>query len=84
MTIAEDQSTFGIYDAKTNFASLIERVMSGESLTITKHGKPVATIEPVARPKPDVNQLLEDLQKVRSLLNLGSPDYRALIGRDDH
>ena len=84
MTITADQNTFGIYDAKTNFASLVERVMAGETLTITKHGKPVATISPVEQPKPELNDLIEQLEKARSLLRLGTNDYRKLIGRDDH
>ena len=84
MTITADQNTFGIYDAKTNFASLVERVMAGETLTITKHGKPVATISPVEQPKPELNDLIEQLEKARSLLRHGSNDYRKLIGRDDH
>ena len=84
MTIAADQNTFGIYDAKTNFASLVERAMSGETLTITKHGKPVATISPIEQPVPELNELIEQLEGARSLLRLGKNDYRKLIGRDDH
>ena len=84
MTIATDQVTFGIYDAKTNFASLVERVMSGETLTITKHGKPVATISPIEKPVPELGELIEQLEGARSLLRLGNNDYRKLIGRDRH
>jgi len=84
MTVTADQNTFGIYDAKTNFASLVERVMSGETLTITKHGKPVATISPIEQPVPELKEILEQLDSARSLLRLGKNDYRKLIGRDDH
>ncbi len=37
----------GAYEAKTRFSELLERVESGESLTITRHGMPVAHLVPV-------------------------------------
>jgi prevent-host-death family protein len=37
----------GAYDAKAHFSELLERVESGEQLTITRHGKPVARLVPV-------------------------------------
>lgn len=40
--------TIGAYEAKTHLPSLLERVARGESLTITRHGKPVACLVPVA------------------------------------
>jgi len=40
--------TVGIFDAKSHLSELID---SGEVVTITKHGRPVATLSPV-RPKP--------------------------------
>jgi antitoxin (DNA-binding transcriptional repressor) of toxin-antitoxin stability system len=30
-----------VYEAKTHFSALAERVAAGENLTITKHGKPI-------------------------------------------
>jgi prevent-host-death family protein len=36
--------TVGVFDAKTHLSELIE---SGEVVTITKHGRPVATLSPV-------------------------------------
>ncbi len=38
----------GAYEAKTHLPSLLDRVARGESLTITRHGKPVARLVPVA------------------------------------
>lgn len=40
--------TVGVYEAKTHLARLLERVRQGESLTITRHGLPVARLVPVA------------------------------------
>ena len=37
----------GAYEAKTHLPRLLDRVAQGESLTITRHGKPVARLVPV-------------------------------------
>ena len=37
----------GAYEAKTHLPRLLERVRRGESLTITRHGRPVARLVPV-------------------------------------
>ena len=38
----------GAYEAKTHLPRLLDRVARGESLTITRHGKPVARLVPVS------------------------------------
>ena len=38
----------GMYEAKTHFPKLVERVQKGETITITKHGVPVAVLAPAA------------------------------------
>ena len=38
--------TVGAYEAKTHLSNLLERVAKGESVTITKHGRPVAVMRP--------------------------------------
>jgi len=40
--------SIGAYEARTHLAQLLDRVARGESLTITRHGKPVARLVPVA------------------------------------
>ena len=54
----------GSFEAKTHLPQLLERVAKGEEFTITKHGKPVARLVPVAttKPKPDVKQVIEELK----------------------
>jgi prevent-host-death family protein len=54
--------TVGVFDAKNRLSALIE---SGETITITKHGKPVATLSPV-RPKP-----AEVAARIRALRRTG-------------
>ena len=39
--------TIGAYQAKTHLPRLLDRVARGESLTITRHGRPVARLVPV-------------------------------------
>lgn len=39
--------TVGAFEAKTHLAHLLDRVARGESLTITRHGRPVAQLIPV-------------------------------------
>ena len=39
--------SIGAYEAKTHLSELLERVASGETITITRHGMPVAVLGPV-------------------------------------
>ena len=39
--------TIGAFDAKTHLGDLLSRVARGESVVITKRGKPVAALSPV-------------------------------------
>ena len=45
-------ASYGVAEAKNNFTHLLDRVQEGESITITKHGKPIAELRapPAARP----------------------------------
>jgi prevent-host-death family protein len=40
--------TVGAYEAKTHLPRLLEEVRRGETITITKHGMPVARLVPPA------------------------------------
>ena len=42
-------ATYGVAEAKNNFTHLLDRVQEGESITITRHGKPIAELR--ASPK---------------------------------
>ncbi len=48
--------TVGSYEAKTHLPQLLERVEHGETITITRHGKPVARLVPAvaSTSRPDV------------------------------
>lgn len=49
MAALRRSNTVGAYDAKTRFSELLEKVETGEEITITKHGRPVARLVPVKR-----------------------------------
>jgi prevent-host-death family protein len=58
--------TVGSYQAKTHLAQLLDRVASGESFVITKHGVPVARLVPLEdKAKPDVKKAIDDLLEFR-------------------
>lgn len=54
--------SIGAYEAKTHLPRLLDRVAQGESLTITRHGQPVARLVPVeneARARLTARRILE-------------------------
>lgn len=45
--------TVNIYDAKTQLSQLINRVEKGEEIVISRHGRPVARLAPLAPRRAD-------------------------------
>jgi prevent-host-death family protein len=45
-------STLGAFDAKTHFSRILEMVSKGNEFIVTKHGKAVAKISPMADTAP--------------------------------
>ena len=43
--------TVGIFEAKTHFSALVTEVEAGETIVVTKKGKPVARIVPIGERK---------------------------------
>jgi prevent-host-death family protein len=55
----------GVYEAKTRFSELLEKVEGGETVVVTRHGKPVARLiadEEVRRAKVQeiIDRMLEE------------------------
>jgi prevent-host-death family protein len=70
----------GAYEAKTHLPALLKRVARGEQFTITKHGRPVARLVPVARIGPDRRrEAIERLKLFREGQTLDVP-VKQLIG----
>ena len=73
-------TTVGAYEAKTHLSSLLERVARGESITITRHGTPVAMLVPAgARERPDVRAAVEKLLEFGRGRTLGDLTLREMI-----
>ncbi len=58
----------GILEAKTHLSRLIERVEKGEEVVITRHGKPVARLQPMSSaPMPfDAAALEAEIARLRA------------------
>jgi prevent-host-death family protein len=73
-------ASVGSYEAKTHLAQLIERVSQGESITITKHGVPVAILSPAWPSKQqDVQAAVEAIKKFRKGRSLNGLSIREMI-----
>ena len=70
----------GAYEAKTHFSRLLERVARGESVTITRHGKPVAKLVPAdaARKRP-VKEVVDEMLEARKGRRLGGLAIKDMI-----
>lgn len=70
----------GAFAAKTHFASLLDRVGRGESITITRHGAPVARLVPVEA-VPDRRRRAAAIARIKEIgkrHTLGGLDLKAL------
>lgn len=72
--------TIGAYEAKTHLPKLLERVSKGERITITKHGIPVAVLQPVDPEKNvDIRSTIAALRKFRQHNRLSGLSIREMI-----
>ena len=62
----------GAYEAKTHLPKLLDRVEGGERFVITKHGRPVAELIPIAA---------RDLPRIRNAIALMRNRRQALADR---
>jgi prevent-host-death family protein len=75
----------GVYEAKTRLPRLLDEVERGESITITRHGRPIARLVPVSSPRRSVDQAIEAIREFRKGNRLDGITTRELIeeGRRD-
>jgi prevent-host-death family protein len=78
--------TVGAYEAKTRLSELLDRAAAGETITITKHGVPVARLTPFATPSAEtVREAFAALARIRaSALPLEGETIRDLIEEGRH
>jgi len=73
--------TVGAFEAKTNLSALLERVAQGESIRITRHGKPIARIVPddPESSSPDITEVIDAIREFRRGRNIKPEEIRSLI-----
>ena len=72
----------GLYEAKTHFSELVDRVSGGESVLITRHGEEVARLVPPirkAKTKSSFEEAVVRWRKSRSGLSLRGTKVRDLV-----
>ena len=75
----------GAYEAKTHLPKLLERVAEGYRITITKHGVPVAILQPYDPEKNvDVKEVIAQLRDFRGNNTLDGLSIREMIEEGRH
>ena len=70
----------GAYEAKTHLPKLLERVLKGERITITKHGIPIAVLQsPDPEKAVDTKSVIAEIRQLRNKHNLGGLSIRDMI-----
>ena len=77
-------SEIGAYEAKTHLPKLLERVEKGERFIITRHGRAVAELGPVATPdEKSIRLAIADLRSLRDELAGRGVRMRDLLGKGE-
>jgi prevent-host-death family protein len=72
--------TVGSYDAKTHLPKLLEQVIRGERVTITRHGVPVAVLQaPDSLRRSNPKQVIAELREFRERHSLNGLSLREMI-----
>ncbi len=70
-------------EAKTNFPILLDRVINGDRITITKHSVPVAVLLPYDPEKSvEIELVIRQLYEFRELNSLAGLRIRDMIEED--
>lgn len=70
----------GAYEAKTHLPRLLDEVAKGKTITITKHGVPVAMLVPAPETRhKSIREVIEALREFRKGKTLGGITIRELI-----
>ncbi len=72
--------TIGAYEAKTHLPKLLERVTKGERIAISKHGVPIAILQPYdVRKRSDMNAVIAEMRQFRAGKSLEGLSIRDMI-----
>jgi prevent-host-death family protein len=72
-------SSIGAYEAKTHLPRLLAEVEAGASVTITKHGRPVARLVPVSPRSASPESTIAALRAARESVHRGEDSVRDMI-----
>ncbi|WP_026373723.1 type II toxin-antitoxin system Phd/YefM family antitoxin [Agrococcus lahaulensis] len=73
-------TTIGAYEAKTHLPRLLAEVERGATVTITRHGRPVARLVPISNAgSQSVEELVQEMRDARAGRSLGGGGVRDLI-----
>lgn len=73
------QDSVGIYEAKTHLSQLVDEVAAGKTITITRHGVPVAVLCPPDRVRRSPAEAAAALMKFRESHRLDGITIQELI-----
>lgn len=69
----------GAFEAKTHFSELLIAVEAGESITVTRRGKPVAILSPAKLNTPvDREKAVAAIKEARTAYTLKGLDWKVL------
>ncbi len=69
----------GAFEAKTHLSSLIEKVIQGEEVLITRRGQPVARlVSALEREAEEVDAAIKRIRSIREDVTLDGIDWREL------
>ena len=71
----------GAVEARTHLCSLLDKVVQGDEVLITRHGLPVARLVPTRQAHASIGHAIDRLRTIHSGLTLGGLDWKGL--RDD-
>jgi prevent-host-death family protein len=72
--------TIGAFEAKNRLGELLERAANGESIVITKRGRPLAVLGPVPAPRPrDKRAVIAAIRNFRHGKTLGGISVQELV-----
>ncbi|MDA8183885.1 MAG: type II toxin-antitoxin system prevent-host-death family antitoxin [Actinomycetota bacterium] len=72
-------TTVGAYEAKSHLSQLLDEVVAGNAITITRHGQPVARLVPVPPAPADPSDVIAALKESRRGIRRGRVSVRSMI-----
>ncbi len=71
MSVIHEDNTVGVYELKTHLSAVLDEVVAGRSVTVTRHGHPIVTLSPAKSSTAAQRQAsfaaMRDLARNRSL-----------------